>query len=232
MTLALLVMTDGRAECIARTIPSAEANLVGVDNVMRVIHSDAGDPAYDRWLRREFPAFELVSTPGRSGFGGAIRSAWAHLLGLANVTHVFHLEDDFVFTRPVNVALMARLLDEHPHLAQMALRRQAWSPQEKAAGGFIEQNPGAYVERTDGWVWWLEHCLFFTTNPSLYRRDLMTVGWPDGDQSEGHFGFRLREVGLPWGVPGDEVRMAFLGSMADGRDWVWHIGDQRVGTGY
>lgn len=232
MSIVLLVMTDGRRDCLIRTLASFDEMVTG-PVARRVIHDDSGDVDYRAWLADTLPGYELVVTPGRSGFGGAIRSAWRHLTGGTDERFVFHLEDDFLFTRPVDLDAMAAVLSARSHLAQMALRRQPWNATERAAGGVVEVNPDAYVERTDqDGLRWLEHRLFFTTNPSLYRRQLCAAGWPEGQHSEGHFGFALRERGLPWGPSGDAVRFGFWGSRDEGRDWVWHIGDVRVGTGY
>lgn len=230
MSVALLVMTDGRGHCLERTI-KCFGDMVTGPITARVIHDDSGDPAYRSWLLDQFPAYHVISTPGRSGFGGAIRSAWRHV-GTLPQPYVLHLEDDFEFRRPVDLSDLASLLEARPYLSQVAFRRQAWGPEERAVGGFIEQHPDAYTEHHDGEYAWLEHSLFFTSNPCLYRRQIIDVGWPEGERSEGHWGLKLRSRGLPWGISGNDVRSAFWGSLEDGRDWVWHIGDERVGTGY
>lgn len=213
-----LVMTDGRAECLKRTFNSVAGQVSGVDRW--VIHDDSGDVDYRRWLIDTFTAAEVVSTHGRSGFGGAIRSAWTHLTAAGTTGHVFHLEDDFTFNRPVDLADLVTVLDHHPHLAQIALLRQAWNPQEKAAGGIIQLNPGDFTPRETLGVPWLEHRRFFTTNPCLYRADLMSREWPTGDQSEGRFGLDLVRTGWAFAVAGH------------GEEWVTHIGDTRAGVGY
>lgn len=217
MTVALLVMTDGR-HCIAQTL--AAIDKLDGPIVRKVIHDDSADPDHRTWLRATFPDFEVVGQPERQGFGGAIRNAWAHLLKGTKTEHVFHLEDDFVLERPVDLQAMADLLAARPQLAQVALRRQPVCTPEREAGGVVEMWPDAYTD-CDGW---LEHELFFTTNPSLYRRSLLRIGWPQGDLSEQEMTRRL--LGL-------EYRFAFWGERSDG-PWVTHIGDERhaEGTGY
>lgn len=223
-------MSDGRQEYLADTIPSALVQLHGLITRF-VIHDDSGDPAFHNWVRERFPDFTLVVTPGRSGFGGAIRSAWRWMNSNTDEPYVFHLEGDFTFNRPVYLEAMAGVLDRNPHLVQMALRRQPWNDQERAAGGIVEQHPAEYKDCSDErGNHWLEHRLFMTTNPCLYRRSLMNESWPPGAQSEGRFTHALREDGVP-GVPGDEVRFGFWGKRGDA-PWVHHIGHQRVGVGY
>lgn len=225
--IALLVMTDGRQDCIARTIPAALDHLDG-ELVRKVIHDDSGDPHYQHWLRTTFEplGFEIARTPGRAGFGGAIRNAWHYLNTTAEVDqarYLFHLEDDFVLYRPVDLAAMIRVLATSEHLVQLALRRQPWNDAERAAGGIVEQYPDDYLDVRARGFEWLEHRRFFTTNPSLYRRSLCWSDWPTGSDSEGVFTHRLLEDPL--------VRFGFWGARDSG-EWCDHIGAERAGTGY
>lgn len=222
--IALLVMTDGRRDCIEPTLASASTNLSG-SITERWIHDDSGDLDYADWLDDTFPGWRIIHTPGRSGFAGAIRSAWSSLLGSSTADHVFHLEDDFTFNRPVELDDLARTLDRQPHLVQLAFRRQPWNRQERRAGGIVEMHPDDYTERSDGEAVWLEHRRNFTTNPSLYRRSLIADhDWPEGAESEGRFGIDLMAEHPDW-------RFAYWGSRDSG-EWVTHIGHQRIGTGY
>ncbi len=235
-TIALLVMTDGRDGLLERTIASARENLLG-NITERWIHDDGGGPLHSAYLDHQYPDYEQIcmnanfQTP-RRGFGGAIDAAWRHLARYSTADYVFHLEDDFTFNRPVDLDAMASVLSSRPMLAQMALRRQAWNDSERAAGGVIEQNPEAYQQyvcRDLGRLEWLEHDLFFTTNPCLYPRRGAGHGqwtvldpWPSGPESEGRYGIRLREAGYLFG---------FWGRREDA-PWVHHIGDARAGHGY
>lgn len=228
--IRLLVMTDGRRECVTRAVPAFLDRLDRPDLLSElVVHDDSGDPEYSSFLADAFAplGFEIVSTPGRSGFGGAIRSAWQHTRDTTSARFVFHLEDDFVPTRTVPLAGMVELLDRRPHIVQVALRRQPWNPAEHAAGGIVEQHPDDYAEEflPRSWVAYLEHRRFFTTNPCLYRTELVReTDWPEGEQSEGRYGIGLLEQD-------PARRFAFYGARSSGV-WVEHIGHARVGTGY
>jgi hypothetical protein len=225
--ITLLVITDGRRDCIERTIASATERLHG-PVTRRLIYDDSGDAENRAWLRENFESLGFVVThhaEGRQGFSGAIRFMWDHLATWDANPFVFHLEDDFTFGRDVDLASMATVLDNHPGLVQLALRRQPWNEDERAAGGIVEQHPDAYTEAEWGPYRWLEHREFFTTNPSLYRRSLFTVGpgWPDAEHSEGVFSHRL--------LADPTLRVGFWGDRNSG-EWVRHIGTDRVGTGY
>lgn len=222
MSIALVSITDGRGDCLDRTLASARTHLHG-PITHRLMIDDSADPDYGDRIDRIYGAsWDIVHHRRRYGFAGAIQSAWAQLQP-RHEPWVFHLEDDFEFTRHVDLVEMAHALTDHPHLVQMALRRQAVSAVEAAAGGVVEMWPGAYTDVHHGTAHWLEHRLFFTTNPALYRRALTTAGWPTGAGSEHAFTQRL--------LANDTVRFGYWGRRTD-KPWVHHLGDQRVGTGY
>lgn len=224
--IALVVFTDGRVDCVEDTIRSAAANLHG-SITTKLINDDSDDPDYRLWLRQRFEplGFHLIPpADSRQGFGGAIRHAWDYLKTETREPFVFHLEDDFTFRRPVDVDAMAYALVHHPRLVQLALRRQAWNAEERAAGGIVEQHPHDYLQVCDEHgALWLEHRRFFTTNPSIYRRSLLQRAWPEGAHSEGMFTHEL--------LRDPKLRFGFWGHRSD-EPWVEHIGHQRVGSGY
>ena len=200
MKLGLLLISDGRDDYLRATLRSYR-EMVREPDVC--VHIDDRDHAL--------------------GFGGAIQEGWRRMLAM-DVTHVWHLEGDFTFNRPVPIDAMAAVLDAHPHLVQLALRRQPWNEQEKAAGGQVEIDPAAYTDREWRAHEWLEHTKNFTTNPSLYPRWVMEEGWPSGPESEGRFGGDLIKRR-------PELRFAYWGARSSG-EWCFHIGKVRKGRGY
>src|SRR5262245_15842634 len=100
----LLVMTDGRRECLPASIDSTMASLVGVAWERFVIHVDGDDRAFEQWVRAMWPQAEVVAPGERLGFGGAMANAWAHIAAHhGDVPWVFHQEDDFVYRRPADL---------------------------------------------------------------------------------------------------------------------------------
>ncbi len=230
MSVALLVITDGRDDYLARCLASLH-HLHG-DIAEWWMFDDTGDDAYRAQLADRYPRFRHINGGPRQGFGGAIRSAWEQVGKASSADWILHLEQDFTFERFVPLEQMIAVMTARPYLAQMALRRQPWNAAERAAGGIVEQHPHDYTEEHDALTGasWLEHRRFWTTNPCLYRRSLLDVGWPDRDQSEGHFGLNLFANGTPE-APGPLVRCGYWGQRSD-PPWVTHIGDVRTGTGY
>ena len=132
--IAVLVITDGRDEYLLRTVRSAMTNLCGPITEWWM-YDDTGDYVYRDSLVRRWPTFVHINGGARQGFGGAIRAAWAQVADRSTVDYVFHLEADFEFRRPVDLAGFATVLAARPHVAQMALVRQPWNDVELAAGG-------------------------------------------------------------------------------------------------
>ena len=198
MRYTLLLITDGRDDYLTRTLCSAMVALPRPEAVVLV-----DDRAH------------LL------GFAGAIQSGWDRILQ-TDAEWIFHLEADFTFNEHVELAAMAELAADE-HVAQVALKRQPWSPHEIDAGGIIETDPDSYEEGQVNGHTYTAHRKFFTTNPCLYRRDIAERGWPQEAESEGKFGIRLFED--------PAVVSTFWGGKADPPK-VHHIGDTRAGKGY
>jgi hypothetical protein len=198
MTVALLVIGDGRHEYHHKSLAAALKHL----------------PKFDHYIFVQDPDHQL-------GFGGAIREAWRQVLQ-TDARHVVHLEADFTFDRAIPVADMVAVLESEPHLVQMALLRQPWNAEERAAGSIANLLAEDLTPVQVLGYRWLEHRRYFTTNPCVYPRWVAERGWPDGPQSEGHFGLEL------FGSD-PELRAAFWGH---GEEWCTHIGTDRTGGGY
>lgn len=233
--IAACVLTNGRLELLDKTIESFEDKVRGGPVTTRIIWDDTGSGEHWDYLRFAYPRWLICrSVAGSEGFGGAMRSAWTRLAQRTVEPFIWWSEDDFVYEKVIPLGDMARVLINNPHLAQLALRRQAWNAAETEAGGVVELAPDAFTERREGnsgeWAW-LEHRLFWTTNPSMFRRELLTAGWSDDPHSEGRFTHRLLGEGLPWGVSGDDLRFGYWGGRRS-TPAVTHTGLERTGFGY
>lgn len=220
MKLGLLVLTNGRRDCIERTLASLEEQLDPLPPAhLRVIVDDSGDEKYRTWLARRFPSYKIAATPRTAGYARAMRAALIRAAAMP-VDWLWVAEDDFVYRSRVDVAGMATIMEADPGIAQLVLKRQAWFQSELAAGGLIERfDPALFVEREG----WLEHRVFWSMNPHLARRALYaSIPWPLGSDSEKAFGRLVFAQGL---------RVGLMGGRAD-PPVVEHIGELRVGTGY
>lgn len=199
MNLAFLFIHDGRADYKERTLESAEEML----------------PEPPRFLEVDDSAHEL-------GFAGAIQAGWEKVIE-SGAEWVFHCEGDFLFNQPIPIDRMVAVLQRHPSIAQVCLKRQPWNAAEKAAGGIVELNPDVYTQHVDQGDIYTTHRVCFSTNPCVYPAALCRQGWPQVENSEGVFTHRLLED--------PEVRFAFWGAKFD-PPLVEHIGMERAGVGY
>ena len=213
----VIYVTNGRAECLARAVPSFTEHLDG-PVVRRVIVDDSGDADYQAWIRYQFPDHELITTSGKAGFDGVYRKVWG-LVAWYGLPWAFVIEDDFTAERTIDLRAMQATMLADPNLVQMALRRQAWFPGEIDAGGVVELNPSGYTDT----VTHLEHREFVTTNPALWSRDFVVHHpWPAGRHSEARF--------TQQALKDPAARAGYWGQRTDA-PWVIHDGE-RQGTGY
>jgi hypothetical protein len=224
MSIPLIVLTNGRRDCISQTILSIHKHLTGCGDM--VIVDDSGDPDYRAWLAAEFPdALVTAVAEQPAGYWRAMRTVWDIARGSGADAFWMH-EDDFVMHEDVDLPCLDRVLEEQPHLTQIALLRGPWFGNEHEHGGVIEAleyQGQRFTEHTDGKHWWIEHRACFTGNPCLVPRRTFARDWPEGAWSESRFGRLLfadpDARGTYWGRRSDPPR-------------VEHVGHERVGHNY
>lgn len=204
----LLIIDDGRGY-LDGCLDSAALNLPPMDACVMV-----SDPDHDL------------------GFAGAVQAGWDGVLE-TGCEWVLHLESDFIFTHPVPLEAMRRIIAESggnlgtellpPQILQVSLLRQAWNEREKAAGGVILADPDHFRTIHAG-ATWTEHRKYFTTTPSLYPAELCKRGWPQKPRSEGVFTHQLL-------AESEKHCFAVYGGWND-PPRCWHIGETRAGKGY
>lgn len=231
MNYHLMVLTHGDGPTLERCLESFAEHVTPAPARLSIFRDGPGYTFVPDW---PCPFHVEQIDPAQLGFCKASSAMW-HSALYSHEPYVFWLEHDFEFIKPVDLHGLAAVLDAAPELAQMSLMRDAVSEQEKAAGGLFELRRDHYTERETCIIdradtspqpgfweaYWLEHRSYFTTNPSLMRRDFMGAErWPDYPaQCEGRFGIDLVERGYQFGVWGD------------GTPAVNHIGE-RTGSNY
>lgn len=200
--LALMVVTDGRWDYLQRTLESA-AQCLDWPWHQKLLVDDSGE-------KQGFSpdGFDFVKNMPRRGLAGAIQSGWDAID--SEVDYVFHLEDDFIFPDVVDLELMIELLEYEPELAQIALLRQPWSPQEQQAGGIYGVDPVRFKNKY-GFV---EQRHLFTFNPCLYPASI-TREYEAGLEAE-----------LTSELLKDGWRFGYLGELGD-QPKTFHIGLRR-----
>lgn len=186
MNVALCVITDGR-DHIWEMMESLTENIDYQFSVKLLVDDSMDESFRDRFVS-EYGDFQVDSAlESKRGFGGAIRTMWADVAGDPDIDYIFHMEDDFVFRHSIDIKGMVAILQRNPHVAQVSLRRGAVNAHEESYWYL----PGLLNVVTDGEYTWREHRDYFTTNPSVYRNSLTSLGWPEDPESEGKFGIKL-----------------------------------------
>lgn len=217
MNYKLVVLTHGNAEPLAETLESFASHVTPAPS-SAYLHVDAEErvaPVYAALQSVEECRWTVRWRSRQVGFCEASTDCWQNA---AEGDHefVFWLEHDFLFSKPVDLEQLASVLDANSQLAQMALMRQPVNKTEWDAGGVVASRPGQFEPRGG----WMEQRAYWTTNPSLFRRDFAAKHpWPEGGECEGRFGIALRELGYSFGMWGA------------GEAWVEHVGT-RTGFGY
>jgi GT2 family glycosyltransferase len=213
--IAVVALTTGRRDTLAKTIASADRNLIGPIG-RRLVCVD-GSPSDVRAVAANHPSWGVERIRG-GNYSKAVAAALEKALGCGQ-PWIFWLEDDFSFNEPVDLKQMQALVEEND-LAQLSLMRQPWYEPEIEAGGVIAANPDAFTQR-DGYV---EHSAYWTMNPMLTRRSLLAEHrWPQGRSSERRFAEAV--------FADPRSRAGILGSIEDSPR-VEHIGGVQAGTGY
>lgn len=224
MNYRLVVTTDGRPGYLERMLDSFEKRVRPTPAEIVVV-DDSGDEHYVRYLMQLAGErrWRLIWHPQRQGFCRTVADGWREA-GEPGPDWVFWTEDDFEFTRSIELGDLGHVLDHEAPVAQMALYRNPVSSEEHDAGGYIPMRRGAYAPRGSGNVRWFEHTVCWTTNPSLFRASFARAyPWIDDGKPacEGRFGFDLREKR-------PETTYGIWGA---GEPWVEHFGE-RAGRGY
>lgn len=223
----LVVLTHGDGKTLIRSLNSFIENMtLAPASVYVHVDGPTGSHPIGRIPSPALNTAVNIELVGQ-GFCAATAACWAEAAA-SDADYILWLEHDFMFLRPIDLAACAAVLKSGPRIAQVAFKRGPVNPREKAAGGVIEAFPD-HAElfrefRAFGRpnVAWLEHSVFWTTNPSLFpTRIAREFPWPPGPECEGHIGASMREAGY---------RFAFHGGRAD-PPAVEHIG-VRTGFGY
>lgn len=226
MDYLLAVLTHGnQREPLAASLASYMANVTPRPAEAVLFADGKLDAAWDVTTGRAGWGirWRLENAAAPVGFCRATGELWQEA-ARSNFEHVFWLEHDFTFNRPVDLNVLVGILDRHPEIAQVALKRQPVSRKEVDAGGYVQLRPDEYLARQTGAYRWLEHGLFWTTNPSVFRASLAASHpWPSAQREcEGKHGICLAQE--------HGYRFALMGTKKS-KPWVTHIGE-RTGKGY
>lgn len=213
----VIVLSNRKNLYLPGCLASIREHLTGWDWLAVV--DDSGD---DAWRRG--PDVDMVVSVGDRpcGYTQAMRTVWKYAAG----DRFMLIEEDFRLLHPVDLAELHAVLDAHPQLAQVALQRGPWYPNEQRAGSVLQ----AQRERVDRdrakagrppTVWTVhsdcvEHDAGVTCNPALWSARATEHDWPDVAWSEEAMGDQLLTAGLSsawFGRDGDRPHVEHVGSV-------------------
>jgi hypothetical protein len=214
MKYLLTVLTNGRSQYLERALASFEEFVVPRPSGC-FIHVDGPHglpPALHGEIR-----WDAQIAPDPLGFTGGTKACLDYA-ARSDYDWFFHLEDDFVILRPVDLRPLASVLEKQPSLKQLALLRCPWGA-EIEYGSYVMQHPGSY-ERLGVWnEQWMKTTRNFSTNPALASTSFPREHpYPEVQHSEGMYGFQIRE----------REPDAFFGLWGWGEPWCAHIGVDRA----
>lgn len=196
MLVRVIVGTYRGQTHIPDALRSLDALVTGITDMVFI--DDSGDPDNATWLAQYGKVIEV----GRRGYNAAMKAACA----AAEDQQAFWLEEDFTVTVQTSLDAMAEILYHRPYLAQITLLRGSHFPVEHKHGGLIEalQAKGHTFIEVNGVI---EQTATFTGNPSVWRGEVFTLGWPTGRWSEELKRDHLLKLGYRFGfLPGIRVR--------------------------
>jgi hypothetical protein len=147
-----------------------------------IIIDTSGNKEYSKWLADECPNAKIFSLDSnlviRGNWEKGIKQAYDYFYDIVKTIdcdYILHTEDDYVLLNKIKLEEMINILDLNPNILQVHFIRQPWAPEEKEAGGVLQncQNMGfEMIEKNNGKNWWVEHRTYFTFGPSIYKKEI------------------------------------------------------------
>lgn len=220
--VSVVFITDGRINLLKQTLKSFHDN-ISFPFEEKMIINDSVNPNVIKSVGELSSEYRLscIHHEDKKGFAGVYNTAFRVISEQSDFA--MFIEDDFLFNEPVAICKLIDILEGNRNLVQVTLKRQAWGDEERRFGGFMEQWPDLYEEKTSDGMSWCEHRAFFSTNPCLVPAWVLKYGWPLVPHSEKVFGDTL--------FRNPNYKSAVYGKKYD-KPLVEHLGLVRNGVNY
>jgi len=180
----VIILSHRRREFLETAVASLREHAVGITDV--IVVDDSGDPEHHAWLDVHGYQYSLSSPDARHvGYLGAMQTLWETARETYS-DYVLLWEEDFVLTREIDTAEMAKVLDFDCALAQLNLQRQPVYRIERRLGYMQSHQRRGYDLRTGSTedVHWVRRARPFTTNPGMIRREVLEIDWPSREEAD------------------------------------------------
>jgi hypothetical protein len=177
MTVALLVIGNGRLDYLHDTVEAALTHLPEMDHYLMI--DDSGEASVQRELERNYPDFTTRYHDRNYGMARAVQSGFEAVLA-TDADYVFWLEEDMVILEPPPVRTAIGILQAYPVLAQMLFQRQCLTPDEHEGGSVAA---GLHATRFCDSAKWSWQNTLFSLNPCLIPRNVLELGWDEDNEA-------------------------------------------------
>ena len=176
-----------------------------------LIAEDSADEAFAEQVRDRYPKVEVLVNQPRLGQHRSIDRAYAQV----STPFIFHMEDDFRFDRPVDVAEAVELIEIDHAISSVCFRRfDTLKLRHRLFAQRFAHGANRYARMRRAHRDWYG----FTFNPSVLRRDFWAERGPYQDyQNERTISRAMKDQGLGvvFQLPGSAVHIGSGRSIFD-----------------
>lgn len=171
MSYCIIIFNDGRNDYLEKTLKSLQENVSFPEEPYKILYDDmpeGRDEEFLKAIKKKYKINKLILSPENLGINKSVQNAWAQLP--KHIEYIYHQENDFTYNEPIDVMQMQKVLDMNHLIGQVALLRQPWYPDEIESGSLYIKNSVNYRPANIGGVDIVIQDVYFTHNPSLYRK--------------------------------------------------------------
>jgi hypothetical protein len=159
--ITVVLTSCGRLDLLARTIQSfMQFNTYPISEYMIV--EDSGDPIIATKIIDTFPDWDLIFNHKKRGVIHCIDDAYSHV----KTPYIFHLEDDWEFTKGGFIEDSLKILESNPNILQVWLRGEN-DPNGHPIEPEVKEVQGVKFRMVSTHQWGVWHG--FSFNPGLRR---------------------------------------------------------------
>ena len=194
-------MGNGRKGYLERTIHSWETNLIEKPT-NKVIFDDSGNNEYINYLTEKFGnEYKIVQIADKPmGQVYAMNFIYGYLSKL-DTDYFLQLEEDWILLRPIAISKLINILKDNNNILQVRLPRTIVNLEDLKYGSTTGRllnssntsRSNFITSNGESWYEWTGDLWFWSHNPSVYHRDILSKVYPNSGvyDHERTFGINL-----------------------------------------
>lgn len=200
MVYTWFILGNGRRGYLERTIASWEANLTTPPK-HKYIFDDSGNKEYVLWLEKVYGnRFSIIPiSDGVAGQAVAINKIFKTLSDL-DTEYFLGIEEDWMLFRNLDISKITNVLSENPNILQMRIPRTVWHSDyhrlDLDSGSFLQyhikdKRNQICALNDKGWYEIRSTFYFWSHNPSVFHKSILSNQYPETKSHEYDFGISL-----------------------------------------